>query len=230
MPKSRAKDWWYGEVEKIPPFVKREVFLLSGALIPVWRQVENVKDAGSKIVRTTTDEGVRLVGLQVPKSTVKEIVRLFDKAWGREETASEIFQNIFQGKESLDLVENIRLKRSKFFGDFYVEIVPGRFEHPKKFRAAGLVSITQKGRERFLLPQNESEAVNLLQKIVSQFPPVSGINLINQAVGENQAESCEAAPVQTVNAELAPVNAPAWIIEPGKEEFARISFQDSLIA
>lgn len=92
------------------------------------------------------------------------------------------------------------------------------------------MSITQNSRERFLLPQNESEAVNLLQKIVAEFPPVSGINFINQTVGENQAESNEAAPVQTVNAELAPIDVREWIIEPDAEELARISFQDSLIA
>ena len=59
VPKSKAKDWWNGEVGKIPPFVSKTVFLLSGALIPVWRQIKNVKDAAFKIVRTTTDEGVR---------------------------------------------------------------------------------------------------------------------------------------------------------------------------
>jgi hypothetical protein len=80
VPIAKAKDWWNGEVKKIPPFVKKDVFILSGALIPVWRQIKNVKNAAFKIVRTTTNEGMRLVGLQVPKTCVKEIVRLFDCA------------------------------------------------------------------------------------------------------------------------------------------------------
>ena len=63
VPESKAKDWWDGEVEKIPPYLKKDVFLLSGALLPIFRQIKNVKDAAFKIVRTTTDEGVRLVGL-----------------------------------------------------------------------------------------------------------------------------------------------------------------------
>jgi P-loop containing NTP hydrolase pore-1/C-terminal domain on Strawberry notch homologue len=229
VPKSKAKDWWNGEVEKIPPFIKKDVFLLSGALIPVWRQVKNVKDAGSKIVRTTTDEGVRLVGLQVPKHTVKEIVRLFDGAWQRTETSNEIFQNVLYGKETLELVENIRLKNSKLFGDFYVEVIPGRAEHPKKFRAAGLVSITQNSRERFLLSQNESEAVSLLQKIVSEFPPVSGMNFAGYAPCENQTESSDTAPVQKIEANSEPVDVREWVIEPESEELARISSSDLLI-
>jgi hypothetical protein len=174
VPKSKAKDWWDGEVEKIPTFVKKDVFLLSGALLPVWRQIKNVKDASFKIVRTTTDEGVRLVGLQVPKPNVKEITRLFDCAWQQAETSEEIFQSVIGGKESCELVENIRLKNSKVFGDYYVEVVPGRAEHPKKFRAFGITSITQNSRERFLLPQDESEAVGCCKNSCRNIRPFPG--------------------------------------------------------
>ena len=229
VPKSKATDWWNGEVEKIPPYLNKTVYLLSGALIPVWRQIKNVKDEGFKIVRTTTDEGARLVGLQVPKRQVKEIVRLFDCKWERDETASEIFQSVFHGKESCELVENIRLKTSKFFGDFYLEVVPGRAEHPKKFRAMGLTSITQNSRERFLLPQDESEAAQFLQKLVTQFPPAAGTKQFASMVDEKPEEAGEIYQAQ-FTAESAPINVRDWVIEPEREELARICLPDSLIA
>lgn len=229
VPKGSAKVWWNGEVEKIPPFVKKDVFLLSGALLPVWRQIKNVKDASFKIVRTTTDEGVRLVGLQVPKQAVKEITRLFDCAWQRAETSEEIFQSVSGGKESCELVENIRLKNSKVFGDYYVEVVPGRAEHPKKFRAFGITSITQNSRERFLLPQKESEAVELLQKVVSQFPPVAGAsNFVDKVRSEKTVELSDAPSVKATE-ELPPIDVREWLIEPDAEELARVSLFDSLI-
>jgi hypothetical protein len=230
VPKSKAKDWWNGEVEKIPPFVNKTVFLLSGALIPVWRQIKNVREAGFKIVRTTTDEGVRLVGLQIPKSTVKEITRLFDCVWRQAETSNEIFQSVLSDKESLELVENIRLKSSKVFGDFYVEVVPGRAWHPKKFRAMGVVSITQNSRERFLLPQDESLAVSLLQKLVTEFPPVAGtMSFVNTAQSEKLAESNNTPAVESVAEEFAPIDVREWLIEPDAEELARVSLNDLLI-
>jgi len=229
VPSAKAKDWWDGEVGKIPPLVNKTVFLLSGALIPVWRQIKNVKDAAFKIVRTTTDEGVRLVGLQIPKTQVKEIVRLFDCAWQSDDTSSEIFQSVLFGKESLELVENIRLKSSKFFGDFYVEVVPGRAEHPKKFRAMGFTSITQNSRERFLLPQNEPEAVSFLQKLVTQFPPVAGTYPIAQTIGTKPAEAVEIYQSQFA-AESVPIDVREWVIEPEREELARICLPVSLIA
>jgi hypothetical protein len=228
VPKAKAKDWWNGEVRKIPAFVKKDVFLLSGALLPIFRQIKNVRDAAFKIVRTTTDEGVRLVGLQIPKHTVKEITRLFDCAWQRAETSNEIFQSIVGGKESFELVENIRLKNSKVFGDYYVEVVPGRAEHPKKFRALGITSITQNSRERFLLPQDESEAVGMLQKLVSQYPPVSGTRFLDQAQNEKTDASSSAPPVEIIADELAPIDVREWLIEPDPEQLALVSLGDSL--
>lgn len=231
VPKSKAKDWWNEEVGKIPPFLNKTVFLLSGALIPVWRQIKNVKDAAFRIVRTTTDEGVRLVGLQVPKVTVKEITRLFDCAWQQAETSSEIFQSVICGKESLELVENIRLKSSKVFGDFYVEVVPGYATHPKKFRSMGLTSITQNSRERFLLPQDESQAVGLLQKLISQSPPAAGTtaNFIDKNQRIKADESSAAPQVEVTADECAPIDVREWVIEPEKEELARVSLTDLLI-
>ena len=226
VPKAKAKNWWNGEVGKIPPFVSKTVFLLSGALIPVWRQIKNIKDAAFKIVRTTTDEGVRLVGLQVPKPQVKEITRLFDCTWKTEETSSEIYESVLFGKESLELIENIRLKNSKFFGDFYVEIVPGRAEHPKKFRTLGLVSITQNSRERFLLPLDESDASQLLKNLLSQFPPAGGKYKSDQPIDKKTADVSEIGQTQTVSAELPPIDVREWLIEPNKEELARISLRD----
>lgn len=228
VPKTKAKDWWNAEVEQIPPYLDKTVFLLSGALIPVWRQIKNVKDAGAKVVRTTTDDGVRLVGLQVPKNTVKEITRLFDCAWQRAETSEEIYQSIINGKESLGLIENIRLKGSKVFGETYVEAVPGKSDHPKKFRAFGLVSITQNSRERFLLPQDDSLAIALLQKLVAEFPPVAGAaNFIKTEQNENPSAPNNA-DVKTVAAELPPIDVREWLIEPDAEELARVSLNDLL--
>ncbi len=229
VPKGSAKDWWNGEVEKIPAFVKKDVFLLSGALLPIFRQIKNVKDASFKIVRTTTDEGVRLVGLQVPKHTVKEITRLFDCAWQQAETSEEIFQSVIGSKESCELVENIRLKNSKVFGDYYVEVVPGFATHPKKFRSLGITSITQNSRERFLLPQNESEAVGLLQKLVSQYPPISGTRFIDQSQNEKANASSSAPTAAMVADELAPIDVREWLIEPDLAQLALVSLNDSLI-
>ena len=112
---------------------------------------------------------------------------------------------------------------------FIVEIVPGRAEHPKKFRALGLTSITQNSRERFLLPLNESEAAQLLQNLLSQFPPADGKYKSDQFIDKKSLEENEVVQTQTVGAEVPPIDVREWLIEPDAEELARISLRDSPI-
>lgn len=174
VPKNKARDWWLEQVENIPPEELKTVYLLSGALLPVWRQIKEVKESNFKIVRTTTDDGERLVGLQIPKAKIKQIMQLFDSSWKTEDTLTEIYERILHGSESVELIENIRLRSAKVFGERYVEITPGRGSHPKMFRAFGITSMTVNGRERFFLPNKASNALALLTKLFSHFPPASG--------------------------------------------------------
>ncbi|HLM59456.1 MAG TPA: hypothetical protein VK308_01510, partial [Pyrinomonadaceae bacterium] len=84
--------------------------------------------------------------------------------------------------------------------------------------------------ERFLLPQDESEAVNLLQKLVSQFPPVAGAVSFADAVRcEKLAESSNTPSVEIVAEELAPVDVREWLVEPDALELASVSLSDLLI-
>lgn len=212
-------------MEKIPSVVNKTVYLLSGALIPVWRQVKNVKDSALKIVRTTTDEGVRLVGLQVPKTAIKEIVRLFDVVWTQEETSHEILEAVLHGKESIELSENIRLRSARFFGSTYVEVVPGRAEHPKKFRSIGLTSLTQQSRERFLLPEKEDESVSLLKKLITEFPPVSGANQTITRIDQNLGKNIS---LEKAGEDNSPINVCEWITEPDSQEYALVCTRDLL--
>ena len=91
------------------------------------------------------------------------------------------------------------------------------------------MSITQNSRERFLLPQDESEAAQLLQKLVSQFPPAAGANQNNQFAVEKLAEANGSEFVPTVAEELPPIDVRDWLIEPDAAELARVSFPDQLI-
>jgi hypothetical protein len=191
VPKSKAKDWWDGEVEKIPDVRQKRRFSVSGALAS--GLAANQKRQRCVVQNRSHDdrrEGVRLVGLQVPKPYVKEITRLSTAPGSRAETSEEIFQSVIGGKESFELVENFRLKNSKVFGDYYVEVVPGRAEHPKKFRAFGITSITQNSRERFLLPQNESKR-SVCKNCIS-FPPI-GTNSLTSSKDENRRIDARAA-------------------------------------
>ena len=71
-------------------------------------------------------------------------------------------------------------------------------------------------------------SINLLQKLVSHFPPI-GTNTDIQSANIKRAEKNDFAPVQAAGLELPPIDVREWLIEPEKEELARISLSDSLI-
>ena len=50
---------------------------MSGALLPIWKNLKKLQQTGLNIVRTTTDEGVRLVGVNIASDTINEIRRTF---------------------------------------------------------------------------------------------------------------------------------------------------------
>ncbi len=68
-----------------------------------------------------------------------------------------------------------------------------------------------------------------LQKLVSQFPPVAGVNPNNQFAVEKLAEANGSEFVPTVAEELPPIDVRDWLIEPDAAELARVSFPDQLI-
>ncbi len=55
VPKSRAKDWWQSEQEKIPPTEQKTIHLLSGALLPIWKNLK--KDVPTDITSTSSSMG-----------------------------------------------------------------------------------------------------------------------------------------------------------------------------
>ena len=75
--KTRARAWWTDEQKKIPPTMRKTIHLLSGALLPIWKSLKKLQQDALNIVRTTTDDGKRLVGVNIPGETIGEIRRAF---------------------------------------------------------------------------------------------------------------------------------------------------------
>jgi hypothetical protein len=77
VPKSRAEGWRRYEESKIPVSEKRIVHLLSGALLPIWKHLKALQQTGLNIVRTTTNDGMRLVGVNISAECITEIRKHF---------------------------------------------------------------------------------------------------------------------------------------------------------
>ncbi len=216
VPRSRAESWWQNEERKIPESEKKTVYLLSGALLPIWKHLKALQQSGLNIVRTTTNDGTRLVGVSISPECINEIRKHFGIWSNSSTTADEVLQSVTEEHQTIDLLGDVKIKRTRFQGTIITEVCPSTFEQIREFRQTGLVNIVQNGKQRFFVPENETKATLVMDKVLKMYPPTS---LQPPPLTSNN-------PTTSVhNSFNEPVTLPTWLIEPPIDEIARIVVQ-----
>ena len=170
------------------------------------------------IVRTTTDDGKRLVGVSINASTINEIRRTFGIWKNAAGTAEEIIRTVSEEHEIIALLGEIRIRQTRFQGNRVIEVCPATFEQIRELRETALINIIQNSRSRFFLPDDENRAVETLEKVLKLYPPISLLKSDGEALKpQNTAE---------LDLNHSPVSLPDWLIEPPKEEVERILFRN----
>ncbi len=214
VPKSRARAWWQAEEAKIPPTEQKTIHLLSGALLPIWKNLKKLQQAGLNIVRTTTDDGVRLVGLELSGNTINEIRRAFGIWQCSSGTAEEIIRAVREENEIVELLGEMRILQTRFQGSRLIEICPSSYEQIRELRETALVNIIQNSRNRFFLPENDKLAIETLEKVLKAYPPTSVLK------SEGEGINAQNTPALAIN--QTSVLLPDWLIEPPEQEIERI--------
>lgn len=202
VPKNRAEMWWLNEEAKIPPFEQRTVHLLSGALLPIWKYLKTLSRDALNIVRTTTDDGTRLVGVNIASEWICDIRRHFGLRSELPTTAAEILRVVDFENNTVNLTGDIKIRTTRFQGQLLTEVCPSTFEQIRELRGAGLVNIVQHGKQRFFLPEWSPHIY--LEPILALYPPKSTeIDFLPELHSEFQAlEKGES------------IELPEWLVEP----------------
>ncbi|MBA2378190.1 MAG: strawberry notch family protein [Blastocatellia bacterium] len=204
-PKSRAEQWWREEEAKIPPFEQRTVHLLSGALLPIWKYLKTLSHDALNIVRTTTDSGTRLVGVNVASEWVSDIRRHFGIRTELPATVAEILRVVDFENNTVNLTGEIIIRTTRFQGTLLTEVCPATFEQIRELRGMGLVNIVQHGKQRFFLPQEYPHIC--LERILTLYPPEStNISFLPELQNEFSEFEKEK-----------PIELPGWLIEPDED-------------
>ncbi|MGH9946424.1 MAG: strawberry notch family protein [Pyrinomonadaceae bacterium] len=211
VPKSRAEMWWLNEESKIAPFEQRTVHLLSGALLPIWKYLKTLSHDALNIVRTTTDDGTRLVGVNIASEWIGDIRRHFGLRSDIPTTAAEILRVVDFENNTVSLTGDINIRTARFQGRLLTEVCPSTFEQIKEFREMGLVNIVQHGKQRFFLPDESTTAY--LEPILALYPPAStDISFLPELQSDFNAFIKEK-----------PAELPGWLVEPDESEVTDIS-------
>ncbi len=215
VPKSRVRDWWIGEEKKIPPTEQKTIHLLSGALLPIWKNLKKLQQDALNIVRTTTDDGTRLVGVKIESSVIGEIRRSFGIWRNSGTTAEEIIKSVWEENESFDLLGEMKIRRTRFQGRSVIEVTPSSYEQIRELREIGLINIIQNSKQRFFLSEDEKSARETLSKVLKTYPPLHLLKDDGKGVYEQNTN-------QLIDIH-SPVGLPEWLIEPPIEEVQKIT-------
>ena len=140
-------------------------------MLPIWKYLKTLSHDALNIVRTTTDDGTRLVGVKISEEWLRDIRQHFGLRSSIPTTANEVMRVVDFEKNSVNLIDDVTVRSSRFQGQLLTEICPSTFEQIRELRGMGLVNIVQHGRQRFFLPQ-ESPGL-ALEKVLFLYPPES---------------------------------------------------------
>lgn len=161
-----------------------------------------------RVVRLTTDDGQRIVGVQIPSDHVGAVLRALGVASTSRET-NEIFNAVLEDGEEIALTAGLKLKRGAIHRDPVIELYGA---HPTMFatlRKLGLINEQISWKQRFFVPIEEERGNAVIAALLEQFPVI--------ATEDEEADSDMPSAVAMPSANATqPVDLEDWIIEPAE--------------
>jgi len=166
---AKARDWWITKHDAVPPIETNETHIIGGAIIPLWQRFKTHEDARLRVVRVTTDDGQRIVGIRIPQEQVGPIVAALGATRDLRES-EEIFCGILDEGEEVTLVSGLKLCRKVVHREPAIELIgvdPNRFA---EVRSLGLINEQIDWKQRFFIPTEEETGVAALTELLARYP------------------------------------------------------------
>jgi hypothetical protein len=219
-----ASQWWTLTYSAIPPIQTTETHIIGGAIIPLWQRFKTSDGGRLRVVRVTTDEGQRIVGIRIPKERVARVLHSLGISRSLRETG-EILTAVLDEGEEISLIANLTLKPGSIHGEPVIELCGA---DPYKFgelRELGLLNEQIQWKQRFFIPTDEEKGIAILADLLTRYP------IIGADEYSEDADASEAVP-ESYNAYAAnAVDVETWFIdvpdESGKAASPTAQFETS---
>jgi hypothetical protein len=202
-----VQSWWAREHSRVPDVETQEVRIIAGAIIPLWQKLKTKDDAKLRVVRVSTVDEQRIVGVEIPRTQVGRVLR----SLGLEGPALDpkhLFMEMTEGCEPVGLVSDLALKCSTFEREPVIELVchdPDRFA---ELRSLGLINEQVAYKQRFFVPTDEAKAIPVLTELVMRYPVVT-------AGSHEEEDSSQAGlAVEVLASEASVVDLEHWVRPP----------------
>jgi hypothetical protein len=196
-----ASQWWTLTHAAIPPIQTTETHIIGGAIIPLWQRFKTSDGGRLRVVRVTTDQNQRIVGIQIPRERVARVLHSLGINRSLREPG-EIFAGILAEDEEITLTANLSLKCGSIHGEPAIELCGA---DPYKFaelRELGLLNEQINWKQRFFIPTDEDKGIAILADLLTRYPVIGADEDSQDAdVGEAVPESYNAYAANAVDVE-----------------------------
>src|SRR5882762_8297097 len=204
----KAREWWTQKHATVPPIETLETHIIGGAIIPLWQRFKTHEEARLRVVRVTTDDGQRIVGIRIPPEQVGVVVRALGSTRDLREP-DEIFAGILDEGDEVQLVSGLKLCRTFVHREPVIELCGA---DPYKFaelRSLGLRNEMIDWKQRFFVPTDEEPGIDILTSLFNRYPLLITDEARQSEVTEPE-QPTEMRPTQIVQLEqwIVPVSNP----------------------
>ena len=202
----RARDWWTEKHATVPAIETVETHIIGGAIIPLWQRFKTQEDTRLRVVRVTTEDGQRIVGIQIPRDRVGAVLRSLGDSRDLREP-DEIFNAVLNEGEEVSLVSNLKLRRGLIHKEPAIELCGA---DPYKFaelRELGLINEQINWKQRFFVPSDETNGITILRSLFERYPVI----LTEDEASDREATATGIAPQAEIRATEI-VDLDQWIV------------------
>lgn len=202
-----AREWWSESHASIPAIKTVQTHIIAGAIIPLWRMLKT-SGARLRVVRVTTDDGQRIVGVEIAKDRLARVL----SALGLSRTVSDpraVFSAVLNEGDEITLASNLRLRQGRLHAETAIELCGA---DPYKFaelRSMGMINEQIQFKQRFFVPTDEEKGMAILTDLLKRYPVLADEETIDDlSVDDTKVEASIYA--TTLNM----IDLDEWAIEP----------------
>lgn len=164
-----ARKLWIAEREKVPFIRTKTIHIIGGAIIPVWQRLQTKGATNLKVVRVETESGERVVGVLIPNKAIAAVLGALGIKRSFK-SPEEIFSAVLDGGEVVNLLHEMKLERTRFKGQWALEIKNVKYNRQSEMRNVGVRHEIINYADRFLIPTDPAVGIPILTKILERYP------------------------------------------------------------
>jgi P-loop containing NTP hydrolase pore-1/C-terminal domain on Strawberry notch homologue len=202
---SKAREWWIKKHAAVPPIETHETHIIGGAIIPLWQRFKTHEEARLRVVRVTTDDGQRIVGIRIPPEQVGPIVAALGATRDLREP-EEIFTGILDEGEEVTLVSGLKLCRKVVHREPVIELIGVDTYKFAEIRSLGLINETIDWKQRFFVPTDEEPGIAALTDLLSRYPVLASDALTDdEPIAEIEPQELSSTTIINLNDWFVPI-------------------------